>query len=629
MRLTATREEEIEKLPPTERIALRDQMCQAIVDSDHPKQLILSGAGTGKTFLFKEKVAKWVKAGVPPEKILITSFINFIVNDLKAAFKPKYPEVEVLTLHKLAKATLHKYLQAGGKFENALTHDFQIALSCDEQNIAEDLMWLYPKECKSVKSVHESLSDYFVSPNKHKQPAFYKAYLETTSFYDTVTFKDSIPRALQALKEKPEISGMQKVIVDEYQDFNPAEQSLVNQLFAIAGSGIVAGDDDQSIYLARGADCDGIIKVHANADWENNNLPFCSRTQSKFIIDSASVVCRKQKRVNRIDKSYISLTDGGTKVKIADLSQSRSDFWIEAEYILKEIDVTKLTAWKEDYPAYLILGKTGSHLKKIASILEERLKVKVGMKAADIYEDEAVQLLYSYIQLLGKPDNNLAFRRLLGLSDIADQKEVLIAALSAGGFQKLKNDFTTSVQAKLEEIKGISELEIDIESKLTKIVEALGISLKNPNIEAFITSVKDKKSFSQILNQLGDMAVEQKEKERGEIQASPIQCLTIWGSKGLKAETVFVLGMEEGYLPKHNGAPSDEEINLAYVAMTRAVSELHLLTCKSRYDGVHNAMQGKSGPLNKSVFLSWLPAEHVEVITRTKKDFLPATQTKA
>jgi superfamily I DNA/RNA helicase len=118
--------------------------------------------------------------------------------------------------------------------------------------------------------------------------------------------------------------------------------------------------------------------------------------------------------------------------------------------------------------------------------------------------------------------------------------------------------------------------------------------------------------MERIVEQTENLIIEEKEQERKVIISHPVQCLTIWGSKGLKAETVFMLGLEEGYLPKSNTDVKDEEIRLMYVGMTRAIKELNILCCLIRYDGVHSKMGGKNGKKEKSIFLRWLPEDYCE-----------------
>ena len=613
MRLSLIEENRLRGLAPTERAIERDRITQRVCESEASRQLILSGAGTGKTTLFAAKIEKWTRDGTDPSKILVTSFINFIVEDLRNTI----PEpTRVYTLHKFAKMLIHRFLGAGGKFASPLSENFFVATDSDQLNIAEDILWLRNESDKTPKEIAASISRYFNSPSRNPKPDCLDTYLSLASFYDAVTFDDSILRAVRVVATKPEILDVEKAIIDEYQDFNDSEQRLVLDIFQSSGGGIIAGDDDQSIYSSRNANPVGIIGLYNSADWENWNLPFCSRCQAAAIVECAAVVSRKQERQNRIDRSFLPIADNGNRVKIVTLSQSSTKpdnvFLIEAEYIARIIDREKVRSWKPgEPPVYLILGVKNNHLKKIADVIQERLGegIAVGTKEPDIYADRNVQILYSYLQLLNRPEANLPYRRLLGTANGDEKKEVALAAIQSGGFAKLENNTIQRIRENIERFRAIAEKPTDTEEKLWEISNELKLDSRNENLKAFIESVKTWPTIIQVLNRIEDLVVEQREHERKSLMGKPIQCLTIWSSKGLKADTVFVLGLEEGYLPRSNASPTDEEIRLLYVAMTRAVSNLYLLKCKSRYDGVHGGNNGFKEP---SVFLDWLPEEHIE-----------------
>jgi len=621
MRLSIEEEQRLRAATKEQKDREREARTTAILESRAARQLVLSGAGTGKTFLFTKKIERWMDDGISPDSIVVSSFINFIVEDLK---KDVHQDCNVYTLHKLGKILLHKYLGTGQELTNTITNNFQIAHGVDEQNIAEDILWLNGGDDEpSPAKVVSDLKRYFCSPSKYPAPPYLEHYFQLATFYDAITFDDVILRAIEVLNNNAGIFPIRKVIVDEYQDFNELEQQFVLKLFQVSDGGIIAGDDDQSIYSRKHANPDGIIGIFNNTEWENENLPFCSRSKSNAIVECAAAICRKQRRDNRIDKSYIAMEDNDKKVKVVTLSQSastkRNYFLIEAEYIAKQIDLEKVHNWREKYPAYLILGRTNSHLKRIADVLSERLGVLVGRKPLDIYRDENVQVLYSYIQLLKNPLNNLPFRRLLSLSNARDKKEQFLEAYNSGGFSELETDFVNGIKARITELQPIIESQESTETKLVQIAQTLGLDTTNENLTRFIDSIKDGATIIEVFSQIEDITIEQKEQERASIVSNPIQCLTIWGSKGLKAETVFVLGLEEGYLPTRNQDPTDEEIRLLYVALTRAVDELQLLRCKVRYDGVHG---GNNGIKNASVFLSWLPREHIEMLPDIKKSDL-------
>lgn len=623
MRLSRDEENRLNTLSLEEKKKEYNNIKLKIVNSPASHQLIISGPGTGKTRTFKEKVEKWNTDGIRNDKVLITSFINYIVDDLRNSLPTS---CSIYTLHKLAKIIIHRYLGAGLNFKSPLDNNFNIAWECDETNICEDLI-TFGKLNIDVATLKLSLKTYFQTLKESTKPSALDFYLKLVSFYNVITFEDSIVRALRALQNYS-LVDFKKIIVDEYQDFNPSEQRLVGILFDKSDGGIIAGDDDQSVYSSRQAHPSGLLALVNESKWEKQTLPFCGRCRSQYVVESAIGICRKQKNTNRKDKTLLSLENNDKKIKIINLKSSTSNsknknkhFLSEAEYIARYIDNDKVLKWNKDYPAYLILGRTRPHLEKIAKAVEKRLNIKIGIKEKSMYDDVGVQTLFSYIQLLRDNKSNIAYRRLISLNKNINSQEMFLKALSSNGFCNLSDTLIESVKTKLKIIENISKQKFSTEELLWKIAKELNLNKNNPEMKRYIDSLKDIR-FKKIIGETEDLMIVEQERKRKELLSSPVQFLTIWGSKGLKAETVFILGLEEGYLPLSNSDVLDEEIRLMYVAMTRAVEELLLINCLTRFDGVHSFLKGNNGLMNKSIFLTWINNNNMKEETFSKQDLL-------
>jgi len=149
----------------------------------------------------------------------------------------------------------------------------------------------------------------------------------------------------------------------------------------------------------------------------------------------------------------------------------------------------------------------------------------------------------------------------------------------------------------------------------------LNLGNRSIALNQYIELIKNFPKIDQIINETEECIVKQKQTERKTIIENPIQCLTFWGSKGLKEKTVFILGLEEGYLPILNKSPQDEEIRLLYVAITRAIENAYLLWCRRRHNGVHSVVGGTEGQKECSVFIEWLPRKCLNIVKKRKKDF--------
>ncbi len=582
------------------------------------KTLILSGAGTGKTSLFRAKIKSWINSGIDPQKILVTSFINYIVDDLKKSLPS---DCNVITLHKFAKIILHKYLGIGGTFRDGINDNFVVATGIDESILTRDLFWLL-KEKVSEKKIKAELHTYLTKPDGSPLPSFWNKYLSLTTLYNLITFKDLIVRASKILRDKPNLYPIEKLIVDEFQDFNGAEHAIIDELLGVVDDVIIAGDDDQSIYSStKNADPSGILKKCDDSGWNKLGLPLCLRTKSAAIVTSAIDIVRKQTN-RRIDKSYLPMQDNGKKINVIELSKSESKYLIEAEYIASQIDKEALDKWDEPYPLYMIIGRNTRHLEVLAKRVAEILDIDIEAKKKNIYDDKELIKLISHLKLIIDPHDNLSHRRILHLSrSKAYAKKYFMEGRAVGAFNYAMSDFANSLKPNMNALIKIDATVMSTGEKLEKIIEVLKLDKNNENIKVFLEKNKDKDSIREIFYHESEEIIEEKEKERLEIQQQKIQFLTIWGSKGLKAENVFIVGLEEGYLPKDNKNVQDEELRLMYVAMTRAVESLTLIACKMRADGVHEHM-GSIGHRvkNKSIFLSYLEPKNTKDQAFNKAD---------
>ena len=139
MRLSLDEERRLNSLSLEEKKKEYENIKLEIISSLSSHQLIISGPGTGKTRTFKAKIEKWNNDGIGNDKILVISFINYIVDDLYNSL-PK--DCKIYTLHKLAKIIIHRYLGLGLNFTSPLTNNFNMAWECDHTNICKDLIVL-------------------------------------------------------------------------------------------------------------------------------------------------------------------------------------------------------------------------------------------------------------------------------------------------------------------------------------------------------------------------------------------------------------------------------------------------------------------------------------------------------
>ena len=199
----------------------RDKCLSAILSSTGKKKIIVAGAGTGKTFTFKQVL----KANSDGENLAMT-FIRMLVNDMDSTFGDL---AEVKTFHAFCKKILH---EQNGKVELI---PFLTKIIEEDAKFLE--LWLNDFDQKFQMLDEQSSEVSF--------------YLKRGDYYDAVSFNDSVYRLYKVLQSKPEIvPNFNNILIDEFQDFNPLEVSFINELEK-KGNILIVGDDDQAVYPLR------------------------------------------------------------------------------------------------------------------------------------------------------------------------------------------------------------------------------------------------------------------------------------------------------------------------------------------------------------------------------------------
>lgn len=262
-----------------EKLNIERQKCvDAILSSNSKKKIVLGGPGTGKTYLFKNIL-------VGKDKTLTLTFVNALVDELSLEL---YGYSEVKTLHGFAlgqlKALSRKKVRIFPKLSIVIKEDAQILL---KQEIEFDNIFYNMEEKKEYIEFYRKRKDY------------YDYYGFSDIIYAIVKYYD---------KNKDTIPSFQQVIVDEFQDFNKLEVSLI-ELLSEKSPILLTGDDDQALYDFKSASKEHIRNKHTDRKqgFEPFILPFCSRC-TKVIIDATNdiIVSAKMKGYlsNRINKPY-------------------------------------------------------------------------------------------------------------------------------------------------------------------------------------------------------------------------------------------------------------------------------------------------------------------------------------
>lgn len=547
----------------------RRKCLDAILLSESKKKIIIAGAGTGKTFTFKEVL----KANPGGQSIAMT-FIRKLTVDMDASFGGL---AEVKTFHAYCKKILH---EQNGKVE----------LIPFLTKIIEDDAQFLDLVLKDFDKKFQMLDE------KSLEVAF---YLKRGDYYDTVSFNDSVYRLYKVLQENADIiPKFNQILIDEYQDFNPLEVAFIDELEK-KGSILIVGDDDQSVYDGRCASPNHLREKFNSGDYKIFELPFCSRCPEVIVNAANAFILNAEakgylnSRVNKRYECFIELkgNDSTRFPKIITAQCSTGNIVVKyVDNIIQKIDAKDIEeSWKErsEYPTVLIVGP-----KQYLAIVQKKLADKYPQMVYKPNEDKPLSVIDGYNILLKDARANLGWRIIIDfyynkkeIKSIiyASEKRNLMVDILDGGFLQQQN--------RAIEIIRVINLGEDF-------IEELKNELK--------IIVKD--YYDEIVKYYSPK--EKEDEEKPDKTKPSILLSSFVGCKGLSAGHVIIVGANDGSIPKEPPNISDVEIAQFVVALTRTRKQCYIVSNKWHITPI---IKGRyQQPYRKTSFLNWIPPEFIE-----------------
>jgi len=563
----------------------RETITNKLLSSTSTRKIIVSGPGTGKTYTFKELLK--TKDG----NCLALTFINNLAKKLKDDLGNL---AKTCTFHSFCKELLHKIEK------NNLSDNF-VLLPNLEYIIKSDAEILYDQHPTFSKSFRElDLS------NKNIE-----FFLKRSSYYDAVSFDDSVYRVMEYLKYNPdEIPTYVQIVVDEYQDFNKLEVEFLN-ILSEKSPILIVGDDDQALYgLLKSASAKYIREKFNDPNYECFCLPFCSRCTLVIIQAIQDIISRakgKGKLQERIDKQYFCYlpdkwedSQKYPRIVHAHCSVQSNKAPYIARFIEHEID--KLSSEeinasnkKGDYT--VLIAGSGHYLKQVQDYFHKLHKYKLSFRKEEGHA-ETVKIIDGYKILLEEGESsNLGWRIILELDRLQNIKGIM---------EKTRN----IPSPKLIEILSPTFVNkhINILQILMKLVHDEKITDAEKQKVEVITGMKLEKVKEVLVRKVNDSKVDIV-KQENEVS---VVFSTYVGCKGLQAGYVFIVGLDEESLPRNNKTPSNVEICEFIVALTRTIKKCYLISTF--------IFSGKRR--NHSIFIDWIESKRLELIKVNKSYFL-------
>lgn len=622
---------------------LNESQRAAVLYNEGPS-LVIAGAGSGKTRVLTYKIAYLLDNGYEPWSILALTFTNKAAREMKerisrAVGNEKAKYLWMGTFHSVFARILRTEAAALGYSSNFTIYDSSDSKSLiksllKELNLDEKVYkpGLIQSRISNAKNhlvsaqAYAASGEFFRSDSEAKIPAMrdiYIRYCERCKQSDAMDFDDLLVNTYLLFKNHPDIcekyaDRFRYVLVDEYQDTNFAQHSIVLQLTSKHQRVCVVGDDAQSIYSFRGANIDNILKfTRLYNDARLFKLEQNYRS-TQLIVKAANSLIEKNRE--QIRKEVFSENSVGEPITV---TCAYSDVE-EGEIVANKITSMHV---KNGYPYsdFAILYRTNAQSRIFEEALRKRAVAYRIYGGLSFYQRKEIKDVIAYFRLAVNPHDGEALKRVInyparGIGDTTLNKIIATAAqegvslwtvisspldyglnINKGthaklqGFRDIIADFVSKVDTYNaydlgKEIVGASGIMADI----IQDTSPEGLS-RRENIDELVNGMYD---FCDIRRQEGNermfltdylSEVSLLTDQDGEKDDSvpKVTLMTIHSAKGLEFRNVFIVGMEENLFPGPMSSDSpralEEERRLFYVAITRAEENCFISYAKNRY----------------------------------------------
>ena len=646
---------------------LNDAQRAAVEYIDGPS-LVIAGAGSGKTRVLTYKIAYLLSQGMKPWSIMALTFTNKAAREMKERIGKLVGDdlaqhLYMGTFHSIFSRILRAEAEHIGFNNNFTIYDESDSRSLLKAIIKE--MGLDDKAYKPA-AVHARISmaknnlvtaeaydsdpDILEQNKRAKMPAIgkiYVAYVQRCRQANAMDFDDLLMLTFQLFRDHEEIrqkyaGRFDYILVDEYQDTNHVQMSIVMQLCKEKLRVCAVGDDSQSIYSFRGANIDNILNYQKQLPGTQLFKLEQNYRSTQTIVEAANSLIHHNR--NQIQKEVFSKNDKGEKILYKPAYSDKE----EALIVAKNIQRIK----RQDdcgYDQFAILYRTNAQSR---SFEEEFRKQGIPYRiygGLSFYQRKEIKDIIAYFRLVANPDDEEAFKRIINypargigattvmkIADCAHQNQVSFWEV-IGNIEHYGLNVNKGTQTKLENFRLLISSFIDRSHTLdvyelgdaiireSRISEDI-MSGKNAddlarqeNLEEFLSGMQTfvagrqeegRMDEAYLTDYLQDVALLTDADSEGEKDEPRVSLMTIHAAKGLEFATVFVVGLEENIFPSPLAAVSvrelEEERRLLYVAITRAEKHCILTNAKNRF------RYGKMEFDNPSRFIDEIDASLIE-----------------
>lgn len=535
-----------------------EERINEIVNSESQKKIIVAGPGTGKTHVFKLILER-----SNSKQNLVISFINRLINDLEYKLKDY---AKVVTFHKFC---IHIFYSQFPGWE---------IITCLNKIISSDL------------NIDENTFDELFHKMNETDKRF-KAFMVRSSYYKAASFNDSIYRVWKKALDNPEIiSNFENILIDEFQDFSELEVAFIQQLEE-HGKVLIVGDDDQAIYQSKFDLGKSLRTLYNSGSYTKFTLPYCRRCP-KVIVNAVNDIIKNAQLQNnfkdRIQKKFIAyepstqeLNKNYPKLLVYNMASIDATATFLNHYIELIITSGLNRNNNNNDPLILIIGSK-QYYNYLINNLSDTSKY---IKPRSNEENEDLKISKGYELLMKDNKSNLGWRIVLNNDKLGLQSYEEIIKESLNG----KN-----IVDILPAVYKTKHLE------LLALLSNKNMSLEeNDKLKSVINNILDKELSGEIISHFIDKNISTSENSN---ISYPVHFVTYQGAKGLEADYVFIVGVNDGVIPSNPSDIKDFEICKFIVALTRTRKKCIIMPINNVY--------GKNK--KPSVFLTWINKNKVK-----------------
>lgn len=640
---------------------LNEKQKEAVTTVKGPL-LIVAGPGSGKTRVLTHRIAYLIKeCKINPSSILGVTFTNKAAQEMRirlaALLGEKNTEIRknifslsgptMGTFHSLGNMILRREAKALNRKSDFVIYDEDDSVSLIKK--AMEALQINPKQFnpKSVKYAISAAKNELINEKQYQAEAhgfwqeniakIYQEYQTSIEKNNAFDFDDLIGKMIELFKENPAILEKYQqrfiyIMIDEYQDTNFAQYTLIKMLAEKHRNICVVGDTDQGIYSWRGADIRNILSFEK--DWPDAKIILLEENyrSTQKILDAAQGLISKN--VLRHDKKLFSANTSGHPIFLYEALGTEQ----EAGFILEKIqELSKITDFKD----FAILYRTNAQSRAIEEAFVKSAFPYRIIGGVRFYARAEIKDILAYLKVIQNPSDLVSLARIINVPTRGigekSEKMILSALLESGKdltiWAKDDNMANLGLNAKATEgIKNLAKVireiknskDLNLEKSIKKLLkqikyqehmdaEAPGFEERLENIKEFI-GVAKKFNGLPLAEALSEFLVETSLfEDAGEKKnENAVTLMTLHAAKGLEFKNVFIAGLEEGILP-HSRSISDaqqleEERRLLYVGITRAKEKVFLIYARTRSLGEYTQANAPSR------FLREIPEDLIEVI---------------